>query len=74
MLPQPVRALAAELGLHRDTIALAYEQLGQAGLVEARVGAGTFVRSLLTPAEENFTLRRSGRGTRTATMSSPSIA
>jgi len=45
-----IRSLAATLGLHRDTVALAYEQLGQAGLVEARVGAGTFVRSLLAPA------------------------
>lgn len=41
-----IRALAAELGLHRDTVALAYEQLGLSGLVEARAGAGTFVRSL----------------------------
>ena len=39
-----IRSLAAELGLHRDTVALAYEQLGQSGLVEARIGAGTFVR------------------------------
>jgi len=40
-----IRTLAAELGLHRDTVALAYESLGDAGWVEARVGAGTFVRS-----------------------------
>ncbi|MFO0690738.1 MAG: PLP-dependent aminotransferase family protein [Myxococcota bacterium] len=45
-----IRALAAELGLHRDTVALAYEQLGQSGYVEARAGAGTFVRALRTPA------------------------
>jgi len=38
-----IRALAAELGVHRDTVALAYEQLANAGWVEARVGAGTFV-------------------------------
>jgi DNA-binding transcriptional MocR family regulator len=56
-----IRSLAAELGLHRDTIALAYEQLGQAGLVEARVGAGTFVRALRTrgaTADEAVTPRR----------------
>ncbi len=41
-----IRALAAELGVHRDTVALAYAQLAEAGWVEARVGAGTFVRSL----------------------------
>ena len=39
-----IRALAAEMGLHRDTVALAYERLAEAGWVEARVGAGTFVR------------------------------
>ncbi|MBK7951242.1 MAG: PLP-dependent aminotransferase family protein [Deltaproteobacteria bacterium] len=44
-----IRSLAAELGLHRDTVALAYEQLGQSGYVEARAGAGTFVRTLRTP-------------------------
>ncbi len=40
-----IRTLAAELGVHRDTIALAYERLADAGWVEGRVGAGTFVRS-----------------------------
>jgi DNA-binding transcriptional MocR family regulator len=39
-----IRSLARDLGLHRDTVALAYEQLADAGWVEARVGAGTFVR------------------------------
>ena len=38
-----IRTLAKELGLHRDTVALAYEQLARAGWVDARVGAGTFV-------------------------------
>ena len=40
-----IRTLAKVLGVHRDTVALAYETLSEAGLVEARVGAGTFVRS-----------------------------
>jgi DNA-binding transcriptional MocR family regulator len=40
-----IRTLASELGLHRDTVALAYEALSDAGWVEARVGAGTFVRA-----------------------------
>lgn len=40
-----IRTLARALGLHRDTVALAYEQLAEAGQVEARVGAGTFVRA-----------------------------
>lgn len=39
-----IRRLAAALGVHRDTVALAYESLAEAGWVEARVGAGTFVR------------------------------
>ena len=43
-----IRTLAAELGLHRDTVALAYEQLANAGWVEARVGAGTFVSASRT--------------------------
>lgn len=40
-----IRTLAGELGVHRDTVALAYESLADEGWVEARVGAGTFVRS-----------------------------
>ena len=39
-----IRSLATQLGLHRDTVALAYEHLASEGWVEARVGAGTFVR------------------------------
>lgn len=40
-----IRSLASQLGLHRDTVAIAYEQLAHQGWVEARVGAGTFVRT-----------------------------
>ena len=40
-----IRTLAGQLGVHRDTVALAYESLAEGGFVEARVGAGTFVRS-----------------------------
>ncbi len=47
-----IRALAGRLGVHRDTVALAYEALAEAGLVEARVGAGTFVRATATTAEK----------------------
>jgi DNA-binding transcriptional MocR family regulator len=38
-----IRTLAADLGLHRDTVALAYEQLANEGWVAAQVGRGTFV-------------------------------
>jgi len=40
----PIRELAAELGVHRDTVALAYESLAEEGVVESAVGRGTFVR------------------------------
>ena len=41
------RALASELGLSRNTVATAFEQLLSEGYVEGRVGAGTFVSSVL---------------------------
>jgi GntR family transcriptional regulator/MocR family aminotransferase len=44
-----IRALAAELGVNRDTVALAYEELSREGLVEATVGRGTFVRASVPP-------------------------
>jgi DNA-binding transcriptional MocR family regulator len=40
-----IRQLALQLGLHRDTVALAYELLAKEGWVEAQVGRGTFVRN-----------------------------
>ncbi len=42
----PIRSLAADLGVNRDTVALAYEALATAGLLESVVGRGTFVRGL----------------------------
>lgn len=39
-----IRALAAELEVNRDTVALAYDTLVSEGLLEAAVGRGTFVR------------------------------
>ncbi len=39
----PIRALARQLGVHRDTVALAYEALASSGVVECSVGRGTFV-------------------------------
>ncbi len=44
----PIRRLAAQLGVNRDTVALAYDELADAGAVTARVGRGTFVRSSST--------------------------
>lgn len=40
----PIRDLARDLGVNRDTVALAYEALAEAGMVESSVGRGTFVR------------------------------
>ncbi|MCY3641457.1 MAG: winged helix-turn-helix domain-containing protein, partial [Gammaproteobacteria bacterium] len=37
----PSRALAEQLGISRNTVLFAYEQLAAEGLVEARTGAGT---------------------------------
>jgi DNA-binding transcriptional MocR family regulator len=41
-----IRDLARELGVNRDTVALAYESLAADGVVESQVGRGTFVRGL----------------------------
>jgi DNA-binding transcriptional MocR family regulator len=48
-----IRALASELGVNRDTVALAYDALARDGLVEATVGRGTFVRADV-PAPDPF--------------------
>ena len=40
-----IRDLARSLQVHRDTVALAYEELASAGVVESTVGRGTFVRA-----------------------------
>lgn len=39
-----IRALAGQLGVNRDTVALAYDALARERLVETTVGRGTFVR------------------------------
>jgi GntR family transcriptional regulator/MocR family aminotransferase len=44
------RALAEELGLHRNTVARAYAELEAAGFVSSTVGRGTFVEPLAQPA------------------------
>ncbi|MCP5056516.1 MAG: PLP-dependent aminotransferase family protein [bacterium] len=42
----PIRELARSLGVNRDTVCTAYETLAAEGVVDARVGRGTFVRGL----------------------------
>ncbi|HXI21719.1 MAG TPA: GntR family transcriptional regulator, partial [Gemmatimonadales bacterium] len=39
----PIRDLARDLGVNRDTVALAYESLAESGMIESAVGRGTFV-------------------------------
>jgi DNA-binding transcriptional MocR family regulator len=48
----PIRELAHELRVNRDTVALAYEELARAGVVESTVGRGTFVTQPAAPAME----------------------
>jgi DNA-binding transcriptional MocR family regulator len=45
-----IRDLARELGVHRDTVAAAYERLAADGVVESTVGRGTFIAAGVTPA------------------------
>src|SRR5215470_9254172 len=40
---QPIRLLARELGVNRETVAEAYRELEALGLTESTVGRGTFV-------------------------------
>jgi DNA-binding GntR family transcriptional regulator len=40
---EPIRVLAKELGLNRETVATAYRELETLGLTESTVGRGTFV-------------------------------
>jgi len=49
---QPIRLLARELGVNRETVADAYRELEALGLTESHVGRGTFVtaaRATLAP-------------------------
>ena len=41
----PVRALAAEIGLAANTVARTYRELEEAGFVETRGRAGTFIKA-----------------------------
>ena len=47
---EPIRQLARELGVNRETVAGAYHELEVLGLTESTVGRGTFVRPRDTPA------------------------
>ncbi|MFJ4038836.1 aminotransferase class I/II-fold pyridoxal phosphate-dependent enzyme [Microbacterium sp. NPDC090007] len=50
----PVRAVATDLGVNRNTVVAAYRQLAQAGLVEARGRGGTRVADRTAVAQEGY--------------------
>jgi GntR family transcriptional regulator/MocR family aminotransferase len=52
------RALAAELGVSRNTVLAAYEQLLAEGYVEGQVGSGTYVARALPEAALHLQARR----------------
>ena len=65
------RELADALGLARNTVARAYEDLLAGGYIEGRVGSGTFVRADLdVPASS----RAAGRAPQAASRSGPANA
>lgn len=65
----PTRALAAELGVARNTVAFAYERLVAEGYLDSRTGSGTYVTEGLPVSKVNgqdLPVRRpSTRGQRT---------
>ena len=52
----PTRALARDLGLSRNTVLTAYEQLRAEGFMDARVGSGSFVAAPLLAEAANDAL------------------
>src|SRR5499426_3746148 len=50
---EPIRVLAKELGVNRETVAAAYRELERLGLTEATVGRGTFVLDRRLPRGGN---------------------
>ncbi|MDO9435879.1 PLP-dependent aminotransferase family protein [Hydrogenophaga sp.] len=63
----PSRDLARELGLSRNTIVFAYDQLLAEGYVRSRVGSGTFVAEVFPDTYTTVAPRASTRAHRTAT-------
>lgn len=55
---EPIRVLAKELGVNRETVAAAYHELEVLGLTESTVGRGTFV----VPRPANESREGGGRG------------
>src|SRR5215475_2834892 len=66
----PTRELAYELGISRNTVMAAYDQLLSEGYTEGHVGAGTWVTSTLPDEmlQSRPTPARAPRGSRMRTM------
>jgi GntR family transcriptional regulator len=56
-----VRQLATQLRINPATVVQAYRALEEAGVVESRQGAGTFVRGLTEPKRDAERLREARR-------------
>lgn len=54
----PVRQLAADLGVNLNTVAVAYRQLQDEGLITVRHGSGAVVSSRTTAAQTEEDLRK----------------
>ena len=54
----PVRQLAADLGVHLNTIAIAYRELQKEGLITVKHGSGSVVASLTTTERNQDELLR----------------
>ena len=66
------RILARDLGVARSTVAEAYDRLAAEGLVEARVGSGTYVAAIMRAAAQAASAAasaRSGHGQRQPRLS-----
>jgi GntR family transcriptional regulator len=54
----PVRQLAADLGVNLNTVAVAYRQLQNEGLITVRHGSGAVVSSRITASRSEEDLRK----------------
>jgi GntR family transcriptional regulator/MocR family aminotransferase len=64
------RQLAKQLGLGRNTVALAFEELTAQGYFETRTGAGTFVAASLAPQRAHRSVSIATQPTRARDMAS----
>lgn len=69
----PSRALARELGTHRNTVARAYTELEAAGFVTAGVGRGTFVEAPSQASPRTAAANAPADDARTPDMPWPSL-